>query len=527
MRKSFIYILILVANAVNAQITVSDLKCELLNNPSGIDVKEPRLSWQINSNERNVMQSAYELIVSSTKEKLERNEGDVWNHGKINSAQSIHVTFAGHDLTGRTGYYWKVKVFTNKGQSAWSEPAYWSMGLLNKNDWQAKWIGYDKASAWDSITQWSRLSARYLRTEFQQTGKVKRAMVYLCGLGLYELYINGKKIGDQVLSPAPTDYRKTVLYNTYDVTKDMKDGANAIATVLGNGRFFTMRQNYKTQKHNTFGYPKLLLQLEIEYTDGRKLIVVSDEKWKLNADGPIRTNNEYDGEEYDATKEVTGWTNAGCNDKNWVNAQLVGAPPGKLTAQLQEPMKVMQQIKPVAIREVNGRYILDMGQNFSGWLQIKVNGKRGNKVRLRFAESLQTNGELYVANLRDAKVTDVYTLNGNGIETWHPAFVYHGYRYAEVSGWPGTPGVNDFEGQMIYDALANSGSFSSSDPTINAIHKNAWGGIASDYKGMPIDYPQRNERQPWLGDRAQGAYGESFLFSNASLYAKWLDDIEQ
>src|SRR5258706_15627414 len=157
MRKSFIYILILVANAVNAQITVSDLKCELLNNPSGIDVKEPRLSWQINSNERNVMQSAYELIVSSTKEKLERNEGDVWNPGKINSAQSIHVTFAGHELTGRTGYYWKVKVFTNKGQSAWSEPAYWSMELLNKNDWQAKWIGYDKASAWDSITQWSRL----------------------------------------------------------------------------------------------------------------------------------------------------------------------------------------------------------------------------------------------------------------------------------------------------------------------------------------------------------------------------------
>ena len=252
------------------------------------------------------------------------------------------------------------------------------MGLLNKTDWKAKWIGYDKASPWDSITQWSRLSVQDISEKnFKVRRQSKEQRFILSGLGMYELYINGKKIGDQVLAPNPTDYRKSVLYNTHDVTTEIKTGNNAIATVLGNGRFFTMRQNYKTQKHNTFGYPKLLLQLEIEYTDGSKKIIVSDESWKLNVDGPIRTNNEYDGEEYDATKEFPGWNNTGFNDSKWMKPELVAAPAGKLIAQMSEPMKIMQTIKPVSIKNVsNGKYILDMGQNFAGWLKMKVKGKK-------------------------------------------------------------------------------------------------------------------------------------------------------
>src|SRR5258705_1480886 len=284
-----------------AQITLSNLRCEMLTDPLGIDVKDPGLSWQINSDKRDVQQLAYQIIVSSSREKLQSNDGDIWNPGKIDGSQSLHVLYAGKKLQTATPYFWKVRSYTNKGESSWSEPAFWSTGLLARDEWKAKWIGYDKASPWDSITQWSRLSARYLRKEFQQAGVVKRATIYICGLGLYELYINGKKIGNQALAPPPTDYRKAVLYNTFDVTSDLKPGNNAIATVLGNGRFFTMRQNYKTQKHNTFGYPKLLLRLEIEYADGMKKLIVSDESWKLNVDGPIRTNNQYDGEEYDAT----------------------------------------------------------------------------------------------------------------------------------------------------------------------------------------------------------------------------------
>jgi alpha-L-rhamnosidase len=527
MKRTLTYILLLLASTIDAQVTVNNLQCELLPDPLGIDVKQPRLSWQLKSNERNVEQLAFQVIVASSPEKLSKNEGDIWNSGKLTSSQSIHVAYAGKALESKTPYYWKVKIFTNKGESPWSGAAHWSMGMLDKNDWSAKWIGYDKASSWDSITQWSRLSARYLRKEFQQSGMIKRATIYLCGLGLYELYLNGQKTGDQVLAPPPTDYRKAVLYNTYDVTKDLKSGRNAIAVMLGNGRFFTMRQNYKTQKHNTFGYPKLLLQLEIEYKDGTRKVITSDETWKLNVDGPIRTNNEYDGEEYDATKEFPGWTNSNFMDKNWLNAELVDPAEGVLTAQVQQPMKVMQKIKPVSLKQVNGKYILDMGQNFSGWLQIKLNGKKGGKVYLRFAESLQPDGELYVANLRDAKVTDVYTMKGAATETWHPKFVYHGFRYVEITGWPGKPLLENFEGQFVYDAISTSGKFSSSNQTIDAIHRNAWWGIASNYKGMPVDCPQRNERQPWLGDRAQGAYGESFLFNNASIYAKWLNDIEQ
>ncbi|MGF2413899.1 MAG: family 78 glycoside hydrolase catalytic domain, partial [Ferruginibacter sp.] len=512
-----------------AQVTIKNLRCEMLTNPLGIDALQPRFSWQLESRKKNVVQTSFQIIVSSTQQKLNAGDGDMWKSATINDSKSLLIGYEGKPLQSATKYFWKVKVITNKGEGFTNEKAFFSTGLLKAEDWKAKWIGYDKASAWDSITQWSRLSARYLRKEFVNASAVKRATVYISGLGMYELFINGKKIGDQVLAPNPTDYRKSFFYNTHDVTTQIKTGKNAIATVLGNGRFFTMRQNYKTQKHNTFGYPKLLLQLEIEYANGTKQIVVSDESWKLNVDGPIRTNNEYDGEEYDATKEFNGWYTTGFNDSQWMKPELVKAPAGKLIAQFAEPMKVMKSIKPVSIKNIgNGKYILDMGQNFAGWLKLQnIKGKRGDKINMKFAESLKANGELFTANLRDAKVTDVYTLKGIATESWHPAFVYHGFRYVEITGFPGIATINNFEGQLVYDALETTGSFETSNSTINSIYKNAWWGIASNYKGMPVDCPQRNERQPWLGDRVIGAQGESFMFDNAKLYAKWMDDIEQ
>jgi alpha-L-rhamnosidase len=267
--------------------------------------------------------------------------------------------------------------------------------------------------------------------------------------------------------------------------------------------------------------------LEIKYTDGTKRIIGSDATWKVTADGPIRTNNEYDGEEYDATKELTGWNEVGFNDKNWLNVQLVKAPGGILKAQMNENMKVMETIQPVSIKQLSAdKYILDMGQNMAGWIKMKVLGKKGDAVKLRFAESLQPDGELYTANLRDALVTDIYTLKGEGIETWHPTFVFHGFRYVEITGYPGTPTTNDFVAEVVYDDIPTIGSLETSNDIINQIHKNAYWGIRSNYKGMPIDCPQRNERQPWLGDRTMGAYGESFLFDNSRLYAKWLNDIQ-
>jgi len=527
--KHIITTLIIALSSVNcfAAIGLQKLKCEMLVNPHGIGTTKPRLSWQITSNERNTEQTAYQIIVASTPEKLNAGQGDLWDSHKVLSNASIMVNYAGKPLMSRTACYWKVKVWTNKGESTWSTPAFWSEGLLNTTDWKAKWIGYENGFPWDSVSKFSRLSARYFRKGFNADKQIKKATVYIVGLGHYELFINGKTIGDQVLAEAPTDYTESVLYNTFDVTNEVKQGTNVIGTVLGNGRFFTMRPKYKPKKIKEFGFPKLLLQLELTYTDGTKQTIISDNTWKFTADGPIRTNNEYDGEEYDATKELTGWNIAGYNDSKWLQPQLVESPVGKVAPQVNEPIKVMATVAPISITQAKpGVWIMDMGQNMAGWVQMKVTGKLGDKITLRYGETLDNNS-LYVRNLRDAKVTDIYTLKGVGTETWHPEFIFHGFRYVEITGYPGTPTVNDFEGQVVYDDMENTGKFETSNDIINHVYKNAYWGILSDYKGMPIDCPQRNERMPWLGDRAVGSLGESYVFNNGNLYAKWMDDIEQ
>jgi alpha-L-rhamnosidase len=531
MKRKLLLTILLFALATSlyaSDIVVEELVCELLHEPVGIDVTYPRLSWKFKSDARGVEQTAYQIIVASSLDKLDKNEGDVWNTSKVVSNQSIHISYNGAALQSRKKYYWKIKTWTNKGETAYSGPASFTMGLMNAKDWQAKWIGLDKSFPWDTITKMARLSARYFRKDFAAAKEVRKATVYTSGLGLYELYINGKRIGDQVLAPGPTDYSKTVKYNTFDVTDKVMTGKNAVATTLGNGRFYTMRQQYKPQKWHNFGYPKMLLQLEIEYADGSKQVIVSNDTWKVTADGPIRTNNEYDGEEYDATKEVGGWNMVGFNDSKWLKAELVKAPGGTIEAQMNDNMKVMEILNPISIKEATpGTYILDMGQNMAGWIKMKVKGNKGDKVKLRFAESLKPGGQLYMDNLRDALVTDVYTLKGNAVETWSPRFVYHGFRYVEITGYPGKPTTADFTGEVIYDDMKTIGSFETSNNTINQVYKNAYWGIRSNYKGMPIDCPQRDERQPWLGDRSTGAYGESFIFDNSRLYAKWLDDIEE
>lgn len=505
---------------------LQNLRCEMLTNPEGIDVKSPRLSWEIVGEERGIEQTAYQILVASSPEKLAAGEGDLWNSGKVTSNQSIHVEYAGLPLKSRQDCFWKIKSWTEDGESDWSKPAYWSMGLLYYDDWKGRWIGLDRSFPWDREDKFSRLSARYFRQELDAPKAIKSAKIYIIGLGLYELYINGERIGDQVLAPAPTDYTKNVKYNTFDVTDQLTAGKNAIGVVLGNGRYYTMRQDYKPYKIKTFGYPKLLLNLDIEYVDGSKETIRTDNTWKVTPDGPIRSNNEYDGEEYDARKEMPGWKEAGFDDSQWLDAEYVQEPVGTFQAQMNENMEVMQTLKPISIKLLKpGTYIMDMGQNMVGWVKMKVKGKSGDQVTLRFAEVLDEKGGLAMANLRDAKVTDVYTLKGGGEEIWEPSFIYHGFRYVEIAGYPGTPTVEDFEGQVVYDAMKTTGTFETSNPIINQVHENAFWSINGNYKGMPIDCPQRNERQPWLGDRSTGAYGESFIFDNEKHYAKWLDDI--
>jgi alpha-L-rhamnosidase len=499
-----------------------NLRCENLDNPV-IDVSSPRLSWELLSEGRDVRQKSYRILVSSSPEKLNNDEGDLWDSRRVESGNSIYITYEGKPLNSRMEYFWKVKVETNKGESEWSKPASWTMGLTGQNDWLAKWTGLNTVSKKDVIKGKTRLAARYFRKEFNIPKKVEKATLYISGLGLYEAYINAGRIGEQVLSPTPTEYPKVVKYNTFDVTGQLKEGNNAIGVILGNGRFLTMRTWIRD-----FGLPRMIVQLEIRYSDGSVQTVVSDGSWKATADGPILSNSLYDGEEYDARKEFPGWNSAGFDDSRWLQAELVDAPGGTLEAQINRNIKVMETVRPVSISEIRpGIFVMDMGQNMVGWLRMKMKGKAGDEVKLRFAERLNDDGTLYVANLRSADATDRYILKGDAVETWSPSFTYHGFRYVEISGFPGVPAVDNFEGQVVFDEIEATGEFETSDETINQIYKSAWWSLKGNYKGMPTDCPQRDERWGWLGDRPASSQGESFMFNINNLYAKWLDDIEQ
>ena len=529
MKKSFYRILFVGLSMLFAvscghdAVRVVNPRCEMQENPVGLSVAAPHLSWELVSGQRGVVQRGYRILVASSEENLAANRGDKWDSGWVESDESVYIPYGGIPLQSRETCFWKVRVKTNEGCSAWSQPAAWTMGFTDTGAWEAGWIGLERSFDGDKLDGHTRLAARYFRKEFDSPGQVRRAMLYISGLGLYEAYVNGKRIGTQVLAQAPTDYDKSVLYNVFDVTETIRPGGNALGVVLGNGRYFSPRN--PGMRH--FGFPKMLLQLELEYADGTCRKVVSDDSWRVTAAGPIRANNEFDGEEYDARMEMPGWNESGYADGAWLQAEAVAAPGGKLAVQANPMIEIMDTVRPVAIdRIAPGVHILDMGQNMVGWLSMRVQGKRGQTVRLRFAETLEPDGSLYMDNLREAEVTDTYTIADEEEHMWEPAFTYHGFRYVEITGYPGTPSLSDFEGRVVYDRMATTGSFRTSNATINRIYRNAYWGIRGNYRGMPTDCPQRDERQGWLGDRTAGALGESYVFDNGLLYAKWLQDIE-
>jgi len=513
---------------------IKNLRVEMRTEPIGVDVQQPRFSWQIASSLRNVSQTAYQIMVATSPDNLKKEKELVWNSGKVESSHSVLVPYDGAPLESRASYYWKVKVWTNDGNSITSGQDTWGMALLSPNDWKASWIGIDSMmNAGDKIKDSvkTRLAARYLRKEIQLNNEVKSARIYISGLGLYECYINGKKISNDIFAPTATDYSKHVNYNVYEVGNLLRgNNPNTICVMLGNGRFVSMRMALDTKwgvpPIKNYGFPKLLLQLEVEYKNGEKAVIVSDTTWKITTHGPIIANSEYDGEEYNANLELNGWMESGYNDEAWLKARRVSPPDGKLIAQRNPNIVTMEVIKPVSIKEVTkGTYILDMGQNMVGWLAIRLNGKKDKPIIMRFAENLKSDGNLYMDNIRGALVTNIYIPASDGQVDWEPRFTYQGFRYAEITGIDYKPELSDFTGKVNYDEMDNTGSFECSDSTLNQVYKNAWWGIRGNYRSMPTDCPQRDERMGWLGDRATGCFGESFMFGNALLYDKWLQDI--
>ena len=492
---------------LSAKVEVKSLRVENLTNPLGIDTDQPRFSWVTTSDEKDVRQTAYQIIVSGDK-------GELWNSGKVDSDEQLWIPYAGEKLKSGMQCSWKVKVFTNKGETAWSESQRFGIGLLKECHWSGRWIGLERLMPGEQRGQYTRLAARYVRSEFKLDKPVKRAIAYVAGIGLHELHVNGKTFDREVLVPMPTDYRKTVLYNTYDITSSLA-GENCIGVVLGNGRLFPMRQN-KPYKTPVFGLPKCRINILITFTDGTTKRISTDEKWKVTADGPIRSNNEYDGEEYDARKELTGWDQVGYDDKTWLQAERSEIPLGTLRAQM-APGMAMAPFTPEPTT-INSK-IYDFHQNMAGWIAFTPTGKPGDTIRVKYAEKLNPDGSLYLDNFRDARSEDIYICGESGVE-WHPIFSYHGFRYAQITG-----PVKDVHAYNVSDNIRATGRFECSDTVLNKVMHNAWWGIYSNYKGMPVDCPQRNERQPWLGDRTMGALGESFLFDNERLYTKWMRDI--
>ena len=434
---------------------------------------------------------------------------------------AIRVEFAqGQPVVFSTGSQWK---------SSLTAPAGWEQMTYQDSTWKpAKDLGVFGMAPWGPVgfLEERALPARLLRKEFEAAHKVRRATASVAGLGLFQLYLNGYRIGSDVLAPGLTDYDKRVLYVTYDVTSQVAAGRNALGLILGNGRYHAPRAGAPIGSR-TFGDPKALLQLDLDYEDGSTARVVTDATWKLTADGPVRANNEYDGEEYDARQERTGWNRPGFDDSAWTAPQLVSAPAGRLVAQMAEPLRVVETLRPTHVKRLRpGVFLFDMGQNMVGWCRLQVSGPAGTQVMLRHAETLAENGELYVENLRSAQATDLYTLKGGGRETWEPRFTYHGFRYVEVTGYPGEPGPQALQGRVVQDAMTQVADFSSSNALLNRLHKNIFWGVRGNYRSIPTDCPQRDERQGWLGDRSTVSRSESYLFDVAAFYNKWVNDLE-
>ena len=516
MKRSISLILVLhIVVCLQAAVELTKLTVEGRVCPMGLDDLQPRFGWQIVSDKKKVMQEGYQLQVSTTPEE----NGKIWDSGIVASDQSQWVEYTGSVLQPNTCYYWRVMVKTNRGKSNWSTWSKWTTGLLSENNWQGQWIGYDSITPDVSMERHSRIAARHLRKEFSVQKPVKRATAHVCGLGYYILHINGQRIGDYLLAPAPTQYDKAAIYDTYDVTEQciMHNAQCIIEVVLAGGYFFPMTQNYQTNVRSAYGMPKLKMNLIIEYEDGTSETIATDNTWQIATDGPVRYANLYDGTLIDYNRKPT----------EWMPVQIVGAPCSELRGNSIGGVKAYKTEESVSCKPVGkDRYILDFGTNNTGRILLPsvIIGK-GDTVCVRYSETLKSDGNIYTENLRSAQNTDFFVGNGQAVDMT-TEFLWHGFRYMEVTGLNENDARRITRQLMTDDLLsASTISFDEGEGMLNKIFDNARRGILSNYKGIPMDCPQRDERMPWLGDRTMGCYGESYMTRNHTLYAKWLQDI--
>lgn len=497
---------------MNESPMIDCLATECKTNPLGIDVARPRLSWKIRSEQKNVLQTAYRIQVAESVQGLEDGSDPLWDSGKVESAQSIHVEYAGKELQSRQRAWWRVKVWTDKGESDWtSGNDFWEMGLLSSKDWKAEWIA---SPAEDDLSK--ACPVPMFRKEFGVNKEIASARLYATSLGIYELRINGERVGDALFTPGWTSYSKRLQYQTYDVTDLLSEGGNAIGATVGDGWFRGHLAGWADPNRNHYGNElALLLQLEIQYADGTSESVATDATWKT-ATGPIRAADFYMGETYDARLEKPDWD----------DARILAHPKDMLMAQVGPPVKKMFSIDPVGILTTpEGDTVVDMGQNMVGWVRFTVRGRAGQTVRLRHAEVLDKEGNLYTLNLKGAKQEVAYTFAADGEITFEPHFTFQGFRYFAVDGLDYTPSLEDFRGEVIFSEMPLTGSFTCSDPLINKLQENIQWGQRGNFVDVPTDCPQRQERLGWTGDAQVFASTAAFNMDVACFFTKWLGDL--
>ena len=512
--------MMILQTASQAQLKVTGLRCEFRTDPFSVDITKPRLSWIIESKDRGVMQTAYELIVASSKELADKNTGDLWQSGKISGDQSIHVAYGGKDLSSRTTCYWKVRVWDNHGGvSQFSKPAMWRMGLLAKSDWKAQWIGLPADTSPDLRP------APFVRKEFGVNKSVRSAQIYVTARGMFIASLNGRRIGNDILSPEWSDYFKRIQYLTYDVTNQVKQGSNCLGVIIGDG-WFRGFVGFGKLPNNYGKQTSALLQLHIEYADGTEQVVCSDASWK-GAYGPISHSDLLMGEQYDAQREEDGWNFSGFNDGKWQSVQVFPEPTAMLVALPTDPVRITHILKPKKMTQPKkGTFVFDLGQNIAGYCMLKVKGPAGTTVTLRHAEVLNPDGTIYTENLRRAKATDVYVLKGGNEEVFEPHFTFHGFRYVEVTGFPGKPTISALRGCAINTDLPSTGTFTCSDPIVNQLQSNVLWSQRGNFISVPTDCPQRDERLGWMGDAQIFVRTAAFNMDVSSFMSKWMCDVE-
>jgi alpha-L-rhamnosidase len=536
-----------------AAITVKDLNCDYRKNPLGIDNPRPGLSWVLDADQRGMRQTAYQVLVAGSREKLAQDAGDLWDSGTVPSSESVQVEYRGRPLASRRTAYWKVRVWDQAGQaSGWSQPAMWEMGLLSAPDWQAAWLNDGKANPQTDEAFYQEDPAPLFRKEFALPKPIARARLYLTGLGYYEASLNGRRVGDQMLDPGWTRYSERVFYSVYDVTKQLRSGTNCMGVMLGNGWYnplpLQMWGYLNLRQHVPVGRPRFLAQLEVEFQDGTRQTIASDRSWKVG-EGPIRFDSIYLGEIYDARKAVPGWDGAGFDDAAWRPAAVASEPVGALRAQAQPPIRVTKTLKTANVTEPKpGVFIFDLGQNFGGWATLKLAAPAGTKITLRYGELLNKDGTLNpmtsvagqikgARKNREGKMessggpgtppiawqSDTYIAAGHGVETYTPRFTFHAFRYVELTGFAGPVTPDMITGLRLNTDVGRAGAFACSNDLFNRIQDMCDWTFLSNLFSVQSDCPHR-ERFGYGGDLA--ATSEAFMmnYDMSTFYAKAVRD---